>query len=73
MLEIFCTDGKELCELREFYFKKNILPEMKAENKKWNPKTIEEAYEILKNYFKKEKSSLPNFFKEGDTEKETTE
>lgn len=60
MLENFVISG-ETTELREFYFKKFALPAMKAENPAWKPKTIEEAYQILKIYFKKEKVTAPSF------------
>lgn len=60
MLEIFVTSG-EVTELREHYLKSVAIPAMKAENPNWKPKTINEAYEILKKHFKKQKATTPNF------------
>jgi len=61
MLDSFVQSG-EITDLRKTYFEKIALPEMREVNPEWKPKTIQEAYVILKNYLNKEKSSKPNFF-----------
>lgn len=61
MLNSFVQSG-EITDLRETYFKKIALPAMREVNSAWEPKTIQEAYIILKNYLNKEKSTKPNFF-----------
>jgi hypothetical protein len=61
MLNSFVQSG-EITDLRETYFNKIALPAMREVNSAWEPKTIQEAYIILKNYLNKEKSTKPNFF-----------
>tara|TARA_R110000772_G_scaffold240041_1_gene352161 strand:- start:478 stop:705 length:228 start_codon:yes stop_codon:yes gene_type:complete len=61
MLNSFVQSGK-ITDLRETYFNKIALPAMREVNSAWEPKTIQEAYIILKNYLNKEKSTKPNFF-----------
>ena len=61
MLDSFVQSG-EITDLRKTYFQKIALPAMREVNPEWKPKTIQDAYIILKNYLNKEKSSKPNFF-----------
>lgn len=61
MLDSFVQSG-EITDLRKTYFEKIALPAMREVNSAWQPKTIQDAYIILKNYLNKEKSDKPNFF-----------
>ena len=65
MLNSFVQSGK-ITDLRETYFNRIALPAMREVNPAWNPKTIQEAYVILKNHLNKEKSTKPNFFVDND-------
>lgn len=58
MLSII-TEG-EWTDLRETYFKKIALPEVKKLKK--SVKTPQEALDTLKEYFKKEKVNTPKFY-----------
>ncbi len=60
MLDSFVQSG-EIIDLRKTYFQKIALPAMREVNPEWKPKTIQDAYIILKNHLNKEKISKPSF------------
>ncbi len=59
MLEKFVEDG-EWSDLRETYFKKIALPEIKKLDK--NPKNLQDAYLTIKNLLEKEEIKQKSFY-----------